>query len=257
MRTLLIVLSTTLAVSLGAGCRRGGAPSPEYAEASGLHDHLLAELDGDEAYGDPKMQQVEALLAKVRDDSSDKAAATALAEKIRAGKERLQKSRESAPAQGNADVAAQFKWGLDKPGDQAQAAEAPDAGPSQPATDMALSEFRSRFSGCFEEGPRLLVSGVGMRDTYQLKAIASCRDRHPAFDQLFVLIDQEKVSGFAQRTGARMALLDGGTPPEQTAQAPEAAQPAAAPNPEPDRNVTAPAGAPGESGQREYGGIKY
>ncbi len=88
VRTLLIVLSTALAVSLGAGCRRGGAPSAEDAEASGLHDHLLLELDGDEAYGDPRMQQVEALLAKVRDDSSDKAAATALAEKIRAGNAR-------------------------------------------------------------------------------------------------------------------------------------------------------------------------
>ena len=92
------------------------------------------------------------------------------------------------------------------------AAEASDAGSNQPSPHMPLAEFTKRFSGCFQPSDRINVIGKGMMDSWELKDIANCRDRHPGFDQLLVLTDGKEVSTNIAKSLVEYRLPDGGLP---------------------------------------------
>ena len=80
-----------LALSLaGAGCSRK-EPSPEFTRASEKFNKLYAQ-QLDDAYLDPGMREVEALLEKVSPDSLDAAAARQLLTRIREGRGRFEQA---------------------------------------------------------------------------------------------------------------------------------------------------------------------
>jgi hypothetical protein len=201
-----------VAVLMVSGCSRRSQPSEQYAQAHQLFSKLYA-AQLDDAYGDPAMVQVDALLRQVSQDSSDWRAAKELTHRIEEGRKRLQEAeaaRKSAAAQASAPVPYQ-RMTPESPA-QSAAAAAADAGASQPGPHMALSEFTSRFSGCFQQGERINVVGKGMFDTWELKDIANCRDRHPGFDQLYVLTGTSEVFMTVAKNLVHYEVGDAGTP---------------------------------------------
>ncbi len=235
MRTLLTFALIAFVGASASACRRGSGVSPEYAEASGLHDRLRLN-QGDEAYSDPQMDQVEGLLRKVPADSTDAQAAQELLAQIASERARIAEEEAAAaavPAQPPAPV---FEEDDEDDDQLAAAAEVPDAGYSQPAVGMPLAEFQSRFSRCFQTGPELMVSGVGMRDTFQLRDNANCRDLHPDFTTLLLVVEEGKIAGMAKQSATSLRLPDGGVPRQPESQpAGESGQPAQPPvQPAPD-----------------------
>lgn len=198
-------------------CFNKPQPSEQYAQAHQLFTKLYA-AKLDDAFGDPAMAQVDALLRQVSEDSADWRAAKELARRISEGRKRLeeaQAARQVASAQASAPVPYQ-RMTPDAPARAAPAAQL-DAGSSQPAPHMALSEFTSRFSGCFQQGEKITVVGKGMFDTWELKDIANCRDRHPGFERLYVLTDSNEVFLTVAKNLVTYQVGDAGPPSQATA----------------------------------------
>jgi len=201
-----------IAVLMVSGCTRRSQPSEQYAQAHQLFSKLYA-AQLDDAYGDPAMVQVDALLRQVSQDSSDWRAAKELTHRIEEGRKRLQEAeaaRKSAAAQASAPVP--YQRMTPEPPGQSAAAAAADAGASQPGPHMALAEFTARFSGCFQQGEKINVVGKGMFDTWELKDIANCRDRHPGFDQLYVLTGASEVFMTVAKNLVHYEVGDAGSP---------------------------------------------
>jgi len=227
-----------------AACRRTSGPSLEFVEASGLHDRLVLN-QGDAAYSDPQMGQVETLLKQVPQDSPDSPAAQELLAKIAAERTRIEEEAAAAAAVQAEPPEPVFDEEDEEEEAAEAAAEPPDAGYSQPAVGMTLSEFQQKFSRCFQTGPQVMLSGVGMRDSWVMKDIANCRDSHPDFVGAMVLFDAGKVSGFARQSAGTLRLPDGGIPSGQRP-------------PEPSPQVRPEAQQPGQPAQPSGSeGIKY
>lgn len=92
------------ALALVAACRQGG-PSREYREALAEHAKLVNALS-DSAYLDPKMEQLEAALARVPESSDDYFGAQALLTKIRTERARVAQEQSHLAAAVRADVRA-------------------------------------------------------------------------------------------------------------------------------------------------------
>jgi hypothetical protein len=94
-------------------------------------------------------------------------------------------------------------------------AEAVDAG-HEPESGMALGDFTHEFSDCFSPWKPIQLSeaGVdrGMVDSWELKNIANCRDRHPGFQERLVLTDPRKVVMVVSRSMLEVHGGDAGTP---------------------------------------------
>jgi len=206
-------VACAVAVLMVCGCAKRPEPSEQYAQAHQLFSKLYA-AQLDDAFGDPAMAQVDALLQQVGQDSSDWRAARELARRIEEGRKRLNEAeaaRVTAAAQATAPVPYQ-RMTPQAPAQSAAAAAAADAGSSQPSPHMALAEFTARFSGCFQPGEKINVVGKGMFDAWELKNIANCRDRHPGFDQLFVLTDANEVFITVAKNLVQYQVGDAGSP---------------------------------------------
>lgn len=210
-----------------AGCTRSsGKPSEDFDRAHQAFTKLQAQKL-DEAYLDPQMDAIEADLRNVPSDSSDAAEARELLERIAQGRKRMQE--QAAARQAAAEAAL-------RPADNipsqlststlpsAAPSGPPDAGPlPQPTAGMTRSEFEKRFGGCFEMGDPVDIEGRGIRDTYRLKDIANCRDRHPDFEKMVVLMEGTSVLAIFPRTSLFSRGADGGAPPAADAGSPPAA----------------------------------
>ena len=204
-----VVLTSAL---LAVGCRKKQLPSDRYTEAHELFTKLYATAL-DDAFADPQMARVEELLQQVPEDSSDYVAASELSRRIRDGRTRLQKAegvRRAAATQALASGPYERMGPLKRAPDPV--AEAADAGSNQPSAHMALAEFTNRFSGCFQRSDPINLVGKGMLDSWELKDIANCRDRHPGFDQLFVLTDSKEVVTNVSKNLVEYRFPDGGSP---------------------------------------------
>ncbi|MFZ5471908.1 MAG: hypothetical protein ACOZIN_20955 [Myxococcota bacterium] len=206
---------TVLWVALALSACKKPQPSPEYQQALVLHSKLYVEKL-DDAYLMPQMAEVEALLEKVPSHSADNLAAAELLQKIRSERTRVEAAnaaREKEVAEALAPTPFVFPERNAEPTRAAEApAPAPDAGANQPVAGMTLSEFTRRFGGCFSAGREIEVMGMGTVDSYELKNIANCRDRHPGFDALLVLAQAGKLLGTAPKSNVRIELRypDGG-----------------------------------------------
>jgi len=208
-----LVLTSAL---LAVGCRKKQLPSDSYTQAHELFTKLYA-TSLDDAFADPQMARVEALLQQVAEDSSDYPAASALSRRIREGRKHLQEAdaaRRAAAAQAIASGPYERMGPIKRAPDPV--AEAADAGSNQPSPHMALAEFTNRFSGCFQRSDPINLVGKGMVDSWELKDIANCRDRHPGFDQLFVLTDSKEVVTNVAKNLVEYRFPDGGLPSQGT-----------------------------------------
>jgi hypothetical protein len=220
-------LLTLAGLSLATAACQKPQPSPEYGQALVLHARLTA-AQSDDAYLSAQMEEVEALLSQVPAQSSDRTAAIGLAAQIQSERRRVQnenetRRREVAAALIPSDVTFDRPPGLPPVPTEQAPAPVVDAGVDagvapQPRAGMALQEFTHRFSGCFTQAASVELAGKGQCDTYELKNIANCRDRHPGFDEVLVVIFQQKIFGVAPKSSVRMELRPAAVEPTDAGQ---------------------------------------
>lgn len=200
------------------GCARK-EPSPEYTRASERFNKLYAK-ELDDAYVDPAIREVEALLEKVPADSLDAQAAAQLLTRIRENRTRIeQASKDREKALAAARTAPTFSGPsvsapLPPPASRPSPAPAPDAGPpSAPTAGMAMRDFNRLFGDCFEQAGPVEVNGRGPRDSYTMVDSDRCRRAMPGLVNSLVLADSETVMGLVPKSALRRTLPDGGAPP--------------------------------------------
>lgn len=212
-RTPLRTFVLVAVVCILAGCSRQKAPSPEYRDAHQRFSKLYgAQLD--DAFLDPQMAEIEAMLTRVPEKSLDYQNAQELLTRIREGRSRM----EAALAE--REKAGQFPpmtFGRAEPpattgGSQpAGSADAPDAGaPTAPVRGMPVAELQSLFGACLEPGPTIDVGGRGERQTFQLRASPQCPQRLPTVVGHLVLMEEGKVLGLLPQAQVKQEVLDGG-----------------------------------------------
>jgi hypothetical protein len=219
-----LAIFALVALSL-SGCSRHRDPSPEFSRASESFNKLYAQKL-DDAYLDPKMREVEAMLQRVPADSLDAQAASELLTRIHDGRARMQKALDDAQAAGAAARTPSTVSNAPRelPAEAAAKAAAlppPDAGPPpeavQPTAGMSMAEFNRRFADCFQIAGPVDVQGAGARDSYDLVDSSRCRTAHPSFVDAIVVADGQAILGVV----AKASLLrppappasDGGTAP--------------------------------------------
>jgi hypothetical protein len=198
------------------GCRRQKLPSQEFAAADRLFVRIYGEKL-DDAFLDPRMPQVEQLLSQVGEDSADYPAAQQLQSRINAGRQKAQaelNARSELLRSASAPVQMISRWTPSPPVDAGPAQE-PDAG-HEPESGMALGEFTHDFSDCFTPWKPIQLTQKGVVqntvDSWELKDIANCRDRHPGFQERLVLTDPRKVVMVVRRSMLDAHEADAGAP---------------------------------------------
>jgi hypothetical protein len=221
---ILVVLA--LVALTGTGCSRHRDPSPDFSRASESFNKLYAQKL-DDAFLDPKMREVEALLQRVPTDSLDAQASAELLSRIHEGQARMQKALDDAQAAG---AAARTPSTVSNAPREQPSEDAPkpavvpavDAGPPQalqPTAGMSMAEFNRRFADCFQMAGPVDVQGAGARDSYDLVDSSRCRTAHPTFTDSIVVADGQAVLGVV----AKSALLRPPPPPAADAGTAEAA----------------------------------
>jgi hypothetical protein len=218
-----IPVALALVALVVSGCSRHRDPSPEFSRASESFNKLYGQKL-DDAYLDPRMREVEALLQRVPADSLDAQAASELLTRIRDGRVRMQKALDDAQAAGAA--ARKPSTVSNAPREQpaenipkvAVSVPRPDAGPAeavQPTAGMSMAEFNRRFADCFQIAGPVDVQGAGTRDSYDLVDSSRCRTAHPSFVDAIVVADGQAVLGVVPKSAllrpAPRAPEDGGT----------------------------------------------
>lgn len=227
-----IFVVLALVALCSSGCNRHRDPSPEFSRASESFNKLYAQKL-DDAYLDPKMREVEAMLQRVPPDSLDAQAATDLLGRIREGRARMQKALDEAQAAGAAARTPSTVSNAPRelPSDSSPKAGAPpppppDSGPPesvQPTAGMPMAEFNRRFADCFQIAGPVDVQGAGARDSYDLVDSGRCRAAHPSFVDAIVVADGQRVLGVVPKS----ALLRPPAPPPLDGGATGVAAPAA------------------------------
>ncbi|HTS82917.1 MAG TPA: hypothetical protein VMH40_20135 [Myxococcaceae bacterium] len=204
-----------------AGCARK-EPSPEFTRASERFNKLYAK-ELDDAYVDPAMHEVEALLDKVPADSLDAQAAAQLLSRIRENRARIeQAAREREKAMADARTPPTLTGPSVSPpppppggsgSARPPAPPAPDAGPpAAPSAGMAMRDFNRLFGDCFEPAGPVEVNGRGTRDSYAMVDSDRCRRAMPGLTNSVVLADSQTVMGVIPKAALQRTLVDGGAP---------------------------------------------
>ena len=207
-----------LLLLLVAGCSRK-EPSPEYTRASERFNKLYAK-ELDDAYVDPAMREVEALLERVPADSLDSQAAAQLLARIRENRTRIeQASKDREKALAEARTAPTFSGRSVSPPPAPPPAAGPrlpappDAGaPMAPSAGMSTRDFNRLFGDCFEPAGPVEVTGRGTRDSFTMVDSSRCRTAMPGMANSVVLADGQTVLGVVPKAALQRVLLDGGTP---------------------------------------------
>lgn len=177
-----------------AGCRRMTGPDDNYQQASSLYSRLYA-TQLDDAYGDPKMDEVVALLRKVDPRSVDAEGAQRLLGTIQRGKEQLAKERaEREKATAGLQGATVPSSNIDP--SKFIAASEPDAGPPEDpfAPGAPVSELNKQFGGCLVDNEPFNEQGTGVTGTvYRVAPSDACRSKLPGLGGQVVLVSNGKI----------------------------------------------------------------
>jgi hypothetical protein len=176
-----------------AGCRRTTGPDENYQQASAIYQQLYA-TQLDDAYGDPKMDEVVALLGKVDPRSVDAHAAGSMLGAIQRGREELAKQhaereRMAAAARSAAPV-------VDIDPSKFLAATAPEAGPPQDpfGPGASVAELNTQTGGCLVDNEPFNEQGTGVGGTvYRVAPSDGCRSKLPGLVGQVVLVVNGKV----------------------------------------------------------------
>ncbi len=218
------LLTALLVMAAPVACRKPAQPSEAYTQAHTLFGKLYG-ARGDEAFLDPQMDQVEALLSQVPPDSLDAQAANDLRARIQTGKQQAQareKARNDALADARTPEAMPSGFGSapepapSAPTEEAPEAQAepPDAGTGGgPGIGTPVTQLASGFSGCFQKGEQIDVKGRGLRDRWELQDRAACRQQYGALQGQVLIIEEGKVLALVSKSAIQVIPVDGGTPP--------------------------------------------
>jgi hypothetical protein len=225
-----------------AGCRRTTGPDENYQQAAAIYQQLYA-TQLDDAYGDPKMDEVVELLRKVNPRSIDAQAAQSMLGAIQRGREQL--AREHAEREKMAAAAAQSaapQVNIDP--SKYLVAEEQDAGPPQDpfGSGASVAELNKQSGGCLVENEPFSEQGTGVGGTvYRVAPSDTCRSKLPGMVGQVVLVVNGKIYRRTAdpRPPPPAAAHDAGpAPAARPAAAARPAQPADAG--EPQYYITAP-----------------
>jgi hypothetical protein len=177
-----------------AGCR-SRSPDPNFQQANAIYQQLYA-TQLDDAYGDPKMDEVVSLLHKVSSRSMDAERAEALLRIIQQGREDLKKQQ--AEREKMADAAAQSLASSHVDIDPAKilASREPDAGtavdPFGPGATVA--DLNAKSGGCLVDNEPFTEQGTGVTGTvYRVAPSETCRSKLPGLNGQIVLVVNGKI----------------------------------------------------------------
>lgn len=217
-RPLLGLASTVLLVLAPVGCsKKVGPPSEAYEQAHTRFSKLYAQ-QLDAAFGDPAMDEIEALLAQVPPDSMDASSARELQQRITDGKAKLEKRRKEQEA----SIAAAHETDSFPPSAPSEPEPAPppppaptDAGPNiqGPVRGSPASELTAGYLGCFQRMKSITVTGRGLRDAWEMAERSRCSQQFPSFVGQVLIIEDEKVFAVLPKSSVVVTfeLKDGGT----------------------------------------------
>jgi hypothetical protein len=224
-----------------AACRRTSGPDENYQQAAASYQQLYA-TELDDAYGDPRMDEVVALLGKVNPRSVDAEQAQALLGTIQRGREALARERaerekmgaiaaqSAAPAGGNIDVS-RF------------APEEPDAGQVQDpfGSGASLAELNKQSGGCLVESEPFNEQGTGVGGTvYRVAPSDACHSKLPGMVGQVVLVVNGKIYRRTADPRPPPPPVDAGPPPPAAKAAAPARPPPPADAGEPQYYITVP-----------------
>lgn len=197
-----------------------------FAQARADFSHLYAQ-ELDDAYVDPAMADVEAALRTVPQDSSDRAQADALLQRISDGRAQVEAQRARTQRAVDEALAPPVMTGAPEPSVAAAPPSAPlpaDAGADAgtvadggeaatiPVTGMSLADFQKQFGDCFHAAGQARVEKSGPPVTvYALSSGAKCAERFKSLEGRLVVTDATHVLGTTLASAYHPA--DGGSAP--------------------------------------------
>jgi hypothetical protein len=182
------------AILAASGCRRAG-PDANFQKALGLYQQLYA-TQLDDAYGDPQMDEVVALLKKVDSRSLDAQPATTLLGTIERGREALaadRARREKMAAAAGATVTTP-SGNIDPVA--FLAANQHDAGPAQDpyGPGATVSEINAATGGCLSGYEPFTEKGTSTSGiVYRVVPTSACADKLPGYVGQAVLVINGRV----------------------------------------------------------------
>ncbi len=231
-------LTAALAMSMGAGCRKPVADSPQYEQAFDLYTQLYA-AKLDDAYGDPAMSRVLTLLSQVDPASSRAAEASELKSKVEQGQADWQKRQARVVALEQA-ASAPVNWPAGPAPAVASPMPAPATAAAGPSLGMTRDDFLAKFASCFDlKG--LYEQGGSHGEAYGMKA--ACTARYPALQGNLVVLLDNRVSRLVP-----LSQVTASTPTSRAAAAPIVPRPASPPPPPAPKVVHWMPGAPRPAG---------
>ena len=228
----IVRLAICIAATAGAlaACHHPPPDSPPFHEAFELYNQLYTEKL-DDAFGDPKMAEVQTLLTSVDPASAQAGEAHDLLVKVEQGLADYKKQQARVVADEKAAVAP-APWQGSPLGVESRLPP-PPAPTTGPSLGMTRDDFLAKFSSCFDlKG--LYQSAEGKRgEAYSLRT--SCAGRYPALAGSMVILLEGRVSQLVADADIRTITADAGPPEEAVAAPPARKAPPPPPAPPPVR----------------------
>lgn len=218
-RPLVGLASTVLLALAPVGCsKKPGPPSEAYEQAHTRFSKLYAQ-QLDDAFTDPQMDEIDALLAQVPPDSMDASSARELQQRIKDGKTKVEKRRRDQEASIAASNERDSFPSTPLPSEPEPTPPTPtapqDAGPNLqgPVRGSPASELTAGYLGCFQRMKSITVTGRGLRDAWEMAERARCSQQFPSFVGQVVIIEDDKVFAVLPKSSVTVTFetKDGGT----------------------------------------------
>ncbi|HWE22343.1 MAG TPA: hypothetical protein VG496_00255 [Myxococcales bacterium] len=217
------------ALTLAMACSRySGRPDENFTKARQLYDQLYS-TQLDDAYGDPRMDDVVALLGKVHKRSVDAPSAQALLHAIEHGREEFAKAR--AEHEKFQQAAAEVTP-TSSTIDPSRVLQHPDAGPPQDpfGPGASVAEINKEFGGCLVAAEQFRENVTNKSGTlYRLSTNAACKEKLPGFVGQVVMVSEGKVYRRISESEVPRPAASAGTPDGGVAAGRDAGVPAPKP----------------------------